>query len=565
MVTASLYAGTVYYVNGINGNDSNPGTQPAPWKTIQRAANIMITGDGVIVAEGNYPERVTITKTGTSGGMISYTSSGTVECRGFTIRADYILLNGFKPTATQTSWSDTSFGIWVEGKYCTIENNYAYYSPRGGITLTSNSSNCIVRNNRCHRNGSAGIWIHGFNHLIENNEVWGSIVHHTPTGISDNDADGIRFFGTGHIFRANFIHDIWYDDPENVGYGPHIDAFQTWEGSGYEAASNVLIEKNLIILPVYKHNGFMLENSSYITIRNNIIITARGVTTGGTANHHIKILNNTHVGNMSVNMADNPFGFALIDCPYSSIRNNIIYNQPKTALYFGGTAITGLDAGNNCIYNENGSTPGGTHYPYDLWGLNPSFGNPAARDYHLKSGSPCINSGITRPEIVDDFDGDPRPIGGAYDIGAFEFGSQSDTAPTITVQPQNQTIQNGHAAVLSVTATGTAPLSYQWYLGTSGDSSNPISGGMANVYTTPSLTRSMNYWVRVSNALGHKDSNTAVITVPLPISPPTVTTSAVTSIKKLASGMNQDSGSRSRYGANNCNTHHSFSCRTRLL
>jgi parallel beta-helix repeat protein len=537
MATAPIYAGTVYCVSGVSGNDSNPGTQLAPWKTIQKAANIMIAGDEVIVAAGNYPERVTITRPGINGAIISYTATGTVECRGFTIKADYILIDGFKVTATEASWNPPAYGICLEGKYCTIENNYAYYSPRGGIQLLPASSNCVIRNNRCHRNGMVGLEVHGSNHLVENNEVWGSVVYHTPTGLNNGDADAIRYFGSGHILRGNYIHDIKYDDPENVGYDPHIDGFQTWADSYHTAASNILIEKNLIVLPVYKTaaangHGFMLRDASYITIRNNIVITHGGTETGGNGGtcHHLSILNNTFVGRLDFLKSNWPLGISLENCPYSTVKNNVVYNQVNYALYLTSGTLTGLEISNNCIYNENGSTPGGTHYPYDLWGLDPAFGNPAARDYHLKSGSPCINSGITRPDIVDDFDGVPRPIGGAYEIGAYEYGSQSDTAPSITVQPQSQTIQSGNTAVLSVTATGTAPLSYQWYQGTSGDSSNPISGGIASGYTTPSLTQSMNYWVRVSNAFGDKDSNTAVITVTPPISPPIVTTSAVTSI-----------------------------------
>jgi len=35
-------------------------------------------------------------------------------------------------------------------------------------------------------------------------------------------------------------------------------------------------------------------------------------------------------------------------------------------------------------------------------------------------------------------------------------------APTITTQPQSQTVMVGATATFSVVATGTAPLSYQW-------------------------------------------------------------------------------------------------------
>ncbi len=52
--------------------------------------------------------------------------------------------------------------------------------------------------------------------------------------------------------------------------------------------------------------------------------------------------------------------------------------------------------------------------------------------------------------------------------------------PTITMQPQNQTVTVGSTATFSVVATGTAPLSYQW------SKSGTVIGGATNSsYTTP--------------------------------------------------------------------------------
>lgn len=86
------------------------------------------------------------------------------------------------------------------------------------------------------------------------------------------------------------------------------------------------------------------------------------------------------------------------------------------------------------------------------------------------------------------------------------------TIPTITAQPAGTTINIGGTATLSVDASGTTPLSYQWYIGASGNTSTPVAGATAASYTTPALGASTSYWVRVTNSCGHADSATATIT-----------------------------------------------------
>ncbi|HEX7152011.1 MAG TPA: M57 family metalloprotease [Thermoanaerobaculia bacterium] len=84
-------------------------------------------------------------------------------------------------------------------------------------------------------------------------------------------------------------------------------------------------------------------------------------------------------------------------------------------------------------------------------------------------------------------------------------------APAITAQPQSVSLARSEPVTLSVTATGDAPLTYQWYIGSRGDTRNPLSTG-AVISVQPATTT--NYWVRVSNGCGTPaDSETASITV----------------------------------------------------
>jgi hypothetical protein len=86
--------------------------------------------------------------------------------------------------------------------------------------------------------------------------------------------------------------------------------------------------------------------------------------------------------------------------------------------------------------------------------------------------------------------------------------------PIIIDHPQNQQIFSGGSVNLFVYAEGDLPLSYQWYQGISGNTSNPINGATSDSYQTPPLTSNTSYWVRVSNSCNPPaDSDTATITV----------------------------------------------------
>lgn len=90
--------------------------------------------------------------------------------------------------------------------------------------------------------------------------------------------------------------------------------------------------------------------------------------------------------------------------------------------------------------------------------------------------------------------------------------------PSITSHPADQSINSGQQATLNASAAGSGPLSYQWYQGSSGNTSNPMSGGSGSSLTVqPSSTTT--YWVRVSNACGTANSNSATVYVNSPTLP----------------------------------------------
>jgi hypothetical protein len=114
---------------------------------------------------------------------------------------------------------------------------------------------------------------------------------------------------------------------------------------------------------------------------------------------------------------------------------------------------------------------------------------------------------------------------GSQDGSVTVFVNAPCTASSITTNPASPTIAPGASATLIVVAAGTAPISYQWFTGTSGNSANPIAGATnASVTVSPSVTT--NYWVRVSNSCNQTGNNstTAVVTVSAVCPAPAITT-----------------------------------------
>ncbi len=123
----------------------------------------------------------------------------------------------------------------------------------------------------------------------------------------------------------------------------------------------------------------------------------------------------------------------------------------------------------NCIIINNSAGDGGGIYVYnstpiadynDVWnnfptnyvgcnaGLNDISADPlfvAAGDYHLQDTSPCIDRGDNAAVpawLTTDFDGDPRIMGTAVDIGANECGVPPPVPATIDIDPDTLNLKS---------------------------------------------------------------------------------------------------------------------------
>jgi hypothetical protein len=95
------------------------------------------------------------------------------------------------------------------------------------------------------------------------------------------------------------------------------------------------------------------------------------------------------------------------------------------------------------------------------------------------------------------------------------------SAAGVTAQPS--TINSGQSSFLFFSTSGGGPFTIQWYTGSQGDTSNPISGANGTS-TTVSPTATTSYWVRVTGQCGTQDASTTVVVNGTVCTAPSITT-----------------------------------------
>ena len=157
-----------------------------------------------------------------------------------------------------------------------------------------------------------------------------------------------------------------------------------------------------------------------------------------------------------------------------------------TTLAFTNTIISGHTTGitittgstatlNSTLWHGNTTDRGGAgtiNHSNDHGG-DPAFVNPAGGDYHIGATSEAIDAGIDAGVVLD-IDGQVRPWGNGFDIGADEFGSALPTptpTPTSTPTPTptsthtpTPTPTSTHRPSPTPTATPTGTPAYEIYL-----------------------------------------------------------------------------------------------------
>ncbi len=105
----------------------------------------------------------------------------------------------------------------------------------------------------------------------------------------------------------------------------------------------------------------------------------------------------------------------------------------------------------------------------------------------------------------------PLPPDDSGEDPVIEQPGQADIL--IIGQPASTLLHGTGAVKLEVSVIAAGEVFYQWYAGAQGDMGAPIAGATAAAFTTPVLTATSSFWVRIYNATQSAMSQTATVTV----------------------------------------------------
>jgi hypothetical protein len=358
-----LHAPRRYYV-APSGSDAGSGSSAAPFRTIQRAADLTLPGDSVIVRAGTYTggaRIVSVTRSGAPGRPITYLSERRWEA----------VLDG-RNSGSAEAW---------------------YFGPQVAHIVVEGFE---VRDLEAHGFDFYGGGVHDV--VVARNHV-----HHIGRRCTDtrNGQTGASL-GAGArnvTFDANVWHHIGRFAPGEQGCSPRTRYYQNHD------------------------HGIYVADADQIVIRNNVFYAfERGwpihrYFSGNTASRGLTIINNTFAGKNSYRE-----GHIILATSTEGLRiENNIFHGPKTAaLSFENIRFPRGVVRYNMVYEAitKVGKPRGVSFSRNWERTDPRL--VEATDPRLRYDSPAIDAGLPLAEVTHDADGVSRPRGAGYDLGAYE-------------------------------------------------------------------------------------------------------------------------------------------------
>ncbi len=356
-----------WYVDATAGNDANPGTSAAPWRTIQHAADVMNPGDTVIVNDGVYTggtSVVTISRSGSASAWFVFRAAhrwGAVidgqnnsSTMGFNISSNYVHVEGFEVRNT------SRYGFEVYG---------------GSETAAGNHDVDLVQNH-----------IHDIGHVCTD-DVGGRV--------------GVDAYTDNLTIERNVIHDVGRFGPGEQGCSPATTAWQNHDHGIYNGVGNNVVIRNNVFYN-FTH-GWAIQRYS-----------GPGAITNG-----LTIVNNTFA-------FPNPWrnGQIIIATGTNNltIENNVFYQPTASGVWFETGGLSNVTVCNNLTYGGTAFAGGTANTATgNLDNTDPMFMSATGLDFRVQAGSPAIGAGLPLVMVTNDFTGAQRPTAGGYTIGAYEF------------------------------------------------------------------------------------------------------------------------------------------------
>jgi parallel beta-helix repeat protein len=395
-------APTIVYVATI-GSDANTGASwPQAKRTVQAGIDIAaVSGSEVWVSEGTYNERIRLKL-----GVVLYGgfAGNEIDLSQRNFRSHATILDGQQGGSVVIVVPNANSTTQIDG--FTIQNGSSYGNNLnyggGGIFCKSSSptisNNTIMRNNSS--NGGGIYCCYSSSPMITNNTISGNNaslygggiycdIFSSPTLINNN-INGNRVTGDGGgIYCKNHSSPV--------------------------VSNNTILGNN-----ASNGGGICCSYGSSPKVRNNMINGNNASKGGGIYCYQSSpnIRNNTISGNIA---SEGGGIFCSDESSPPNISNNIIaFNS--NGIYFIYSNLYMPLILNNCVFNPIYNYSGSWSWTGDVY-QDPLFVDRAGGDFHLSSGSPCINKGNDADVQVGclDMDGQARINGSHVDMGADEW------------------------------------------------------------------------------------------------------------------------------------------------